>query len=452
MRLDINEAMEMAVEAHKAGDYAKAASIYQQALNAQPHNPGVLYLLGDIATRLGNNGVAINLLKNSTQIRPMAPALIALGCAYKAEHFNDEALEAWEQAAALEPSTEVFNNISSLYSDSGQPHKALQYIEKSLAISPDNPNAHWNKGLALLTDRRWKEAWPEHENRFDPRVQKTSIRRSISETQWDGSHVRKLAVHGEQGVGDEIMFLSVLHEAVLRADEIVIEVEPRLLDIVERSFPGVRAYGNEKALKAHEEDIDAQIALGTLPMLFRNSDEEFPRHAAYLRADPDRVEYWLGRYAECGPRPYIGVAWAGGTKSTRFHQRTIQATDLSFATKGTAISIQYGDIAKEGAEAAGFHFFPESTGADMNEQFAMIAACDVIITVAQTAVHVASSMGKPTYVLVPQFASWRYGMGKDMLWYGENTKLLRQHREGDWSHPLKRAEAVVDEYVEKFRK
>lgn len=450
MRLDINEAMGLAVEAHKKGDYAQAASIYQQCLNSDPHNGGILYLLGDLACRAQNNGLAINLLENAVKHTQLAPAYIALGCAYKAEHFNDRARAAWEKAAELEPSTEVFNNLSSLHSDSGRVEEALKWCEKALELDPANPNAHWNRGLALLTDRQWREGWIEHRNRFDPRVQKQSVPRKFSEQQWAGESGVKVAVHGEQGIGDEIMFLSCLHEVLNRGCEVVIEVEPRLLDVVEYSFP-VRAYGNEAALKAHEGDIDCQIALGDLPSLFRNSDDAFPRTTQYLYANPERVAYWRAKFAELGSPPYIGVTWQGGTKATRQHERTIAPEDLAFAKKGTAISMQYGVDAEAQAKRAGFHYFPESGGGDMNEVFAMAAALDVIITVAQTLVHVASSMGKPVYVLTPHTSSWRYGRKSDMLWYSDQTRLLRQHREGDWSHPLRRAEQVVDEYVKEMR-
>lgn len=451
MRLDINEAMNMAVEAHKKGDYQTAAGIYQQCLNSDPHNGGILYLLGDLACRAQNNGLAINLLENAVKHAQLAPAYIALGCAYKAEHFNDKAREAWEKAAELEPTTEVFNNLSSLHSDSGRVEEALKWCNKAIELDPANPNAHWNRGLALLTDRQWKEGWIEHRNRFDPRVQKQSVPRKFSDTQWAGEPGVKVAVHGEQGIGDEIMFLSCLHEVLSRGCEVVIEVEPRLLDVVEYSFP-VRAYGNEAALKAHESGIDCQIALGDLPALFRNADEDFPRTTQYLYANPERVAFWRAKFAELGPPPYIGVTWQGGTKATRQHERTVTPEDVAFVKKGTAISMQYGVDAEAEAKRVGFHWFPESGGGDINEVYAMMAALDHLITVAQTCVHIAGSLGMNAHVLVPQTSSWRYGRKDDMLWYSDRIKLLRQHREGDWSHPLKRAEAVVDELVKNVRK
>lgn len=445
MNLDANAALEIALEAHRNGRFDEAAHIYHQILNHDPSNSQILFLLGDLHVRLGNNGVAINLLSNSAAVKPIPAALNALGCACKHENFMAEAEEAWNKSVEIGPSTEVFNNLASLHADSGRPEKALGYVEKSLAIDPDNPNAHWNKALALLTAQRWREAWPEHEHRFNPEVQKTSVRRNFGVPLWDGQPTRKLAVHGEQGIGDEIMFLSMLEEAIWRCDDVVVEVEPRLMDVVERSFPKVRAYANEKAMKAHETGFTAQIALGSLGMLFRNEASDFPRAPSYLVADPDQVEYWRNRFRMAGDGPIIGVAWAGGTKTTRAYQRTLKATDLSFiGEKAVAVSLQYGQNTQKDAEAAGFKYYPELDGTNMEAVFAAASACDAIVTAAQTLVHVGGALGVPTYVLTPLYSSWRYGQGKDMPWYGHHVTLLRQHRDGDWSHPLKRAKTAVE--------
>ncbi len=453
MNLDANAALEIALEAHRNGRFDEAAHVYHQILNHDPSNANILFLLGDLHVRQGHNGMAINLLSNSAAVKPMPAALNALGCACKHENFLEEAEEAWLKSVEAGETTEVYNNLASLHADSGRPEKALEYVEKSLALEPANPNAHWNKALALLTARRWREAWPEHEHRFNPEVQKTSVRRDFGVPQWNGEHTRKLAVHGEQGIGDEIMFLSMLQDAIDRCDDVVVEVEPRLMDVVERSFPSVRAYANEAAMKAHETGFTAQIALGSLGLVLRNEDSDFPRTRSYLKADPDRVSYWRDKFRIAGEGPIIGVAWAGGTKTTRAYQRTLKATDLSFAgEKAVAVSLQYGRGVQADAEAAGFKYYPELDGQDMEAVFAAAAACDIIITVAQTIVHCGGALGVPTYVLTPLYSSWRYGQRSEMLWYSDNVRLLRQHRDGDWTHPLKRAKTIVEQLCESHAK
>lgn len=442
-----------ALDMHKSGNIAEAANIYNQVLNRYPDHGGVLYLLGDIAIRSNCNGLAINLLRTSVVIKPIIEAWVALGCAYRHEHFNDKAEEAWLEALKIKPTAETYNNLASLHSDHGQPDLALGYVEKALALEPGNPNVLWNASLAYLTAGNWKEGWANHSARFNREVQQVSTKREYGCPDWDGKRVGRLAVHGEQGIGDEIMFLSILAEVVELADQVVVEVEPRLMDLVERSFPSVVVYGNETAMKAHEAPFDACIAMASLPGLFRNSDAEFP-HKSYLKADPERVEFWRSKYAEWGPRPYIGVAWQGGTKQTRIEQRSISPKNMDFCKRGTAVSLQYGEHAQVQALQNGYLFYPESVGADIDELAAMAAACDVVVTCAQTLVHLSGALGVQTEVLTPLYSSWRYGMksGKGaMPWYGDNVTLHRQTKDGNWGQPLDETKKVIDSLCRGFQ-
>lgn len=439
----VNQALEL----HRAGNIHEASNLYNRVLNRYPDSHGVLYLLGDIAVRSGCNGLAINLLRTSTVIHPMIEAWTALGCAYRHENFNEEAKQAWNEGLKIKETAELYNNLSSLYSDHGEPEKALALTARALEIEPDNVNALWNQSLAYLTMGNWAEGWRNHETRFKPEVQAVSTKRDYGCPEWTGKSVARLAIHGEQGVGDEIMFISMLEDALAIANEVVLEVEPRLMDLVERSFPEVKVYGNEAAMKAHEAPFDASIALGSLGKLFRNSAEAFPGKP-YLKADPERVAYWRARYAEWGPAPYVGLAWQGGTKETRIQARTVGPKVLEFAKRGTAISLQYGEHAQVQALQNGYLFFPESCGGDMDEQAAMTAACDLIVTCAQTLVHLAGALGVRTEVLVPMHSSWRYGLKEGagaMPWYGDHVTLHRQAKLGDWGRPLAEAKKIVDQ-------
>lgn len=436
----VEELLQEGLALHNAGNLGEAALRYNQLLNLNPFNPQLLYLLGDIAVRQRCNGLAINLLNTSLGMDPRPEGFTALGCAYRAENMYAQAIAAWESGIKLGASSEMFNNIASVYSDHGQPELAMKYILQAEAMGCSSPNLMWNKALALLTNRNWPEAWKLSENRFHADVQTCSTRRHFAPL-WDGTPGLRIAVHGEQGVGDEIMFLSQLADLLKVCPDTVIEVEPRLMDLVERSF-GIPVYGNEQAMAAHEKPFDAQVALGSLGAFFRQADSDFPG-TPYLKADPERIEYWRRQFAMQGPRPFIGVAWQGGAKETRITQRSLSPKNLQFCKRGTAISLQYGPHAQAQAQENGFIYYPESNGADLNEMAAMVAACDAVVTVAQTLVHLSGAIGTPCHVLTPLYSSWRYGLQDTMPWYG-CVKLHRQKTDGDWGYPLAEAKKEVD--------
>jgi hypothetical protein len=59
-----------------------------------------------------------------------------------------------------------------------------------------------------------------------------------------------------------------------------------------------------------------------------------------------------------------------------------------------------------------------------------------VISVCQTAVHLAGALGVPTWCLTPAAPAWRYRIAGDtMAWYPSVT-LIRQQHEGDWGPVL----------------
>ena len=85
----------------------------------------------------------------------------------------------------------------------------------------------------------------------------------------------------------------------------------------------------------------------------------------------------------------------------------------------------------------------------MHAQAALFAACDAVVTVCQTAVHVAGAVGVPAFVLVPHKPSWRYGIGSDeMPWYN-SVRMFRQGNAEPWLPVLSRAEHALGEHFER---
>jgi len=55
---------------------------------------------------------------------------------------------------------------------------------------------------------------------------------------WDGNFVEgTLLAWGAQGVGDQIFFAGMVEDLKLRARQLVVEAEPRLVELFNRSFP-----------------------------------------------------------------------------------------------------------------------------------------------------------------------------------------------------------------------
>ena len=197
-------------------------------------------------------------------------------------------------------------------------------------------------------------------------------------------------------------------------------------------------------MPAPTECIDLQIPMGSLPGLFRNSWDEFPRHGGYLRADPDRVAYWRARLDALGPGPKIGLSWRGGVAATRRHLRCIELEQLLpvMELPATFVSLQYGDCADDLSRLRLQHGRSlthwQDALDDYEETAALTCALDLVISVCTAVIHLAGALGRPVWVLVPAIAEWRYmNRGERLPWY-PSARLFRQTQPAVWESAIQR--------------
>jgi hypothetical protein len=75
---------------------------------------------------------------------------------------------------------------------------------------------------------------------------------------------------------------------------------------------------------------------------------------------------------------------------------------------------------------------------DFSDTAAVLALCDLVITVDTAAAHLAGAMGRPVWVLVPYAPDWRWTRdGETTPWY-PTARLFRQTSPGDWDAVIAR--------------
>ena len=405
-----------------------------------------LYGLGTAYQERGLNNIASVMLEMSAHHRPdFGGTWNNLGIAYRGAGREDKALVAFKAATELMPGdVNPPSNISGMLINTGNPNGVLEWAEKALAIDPDHAQSRWHRAMGLLELQRWDEAWEWHEARLNPTSNCKMARRNYHgdrETpMWDGKTKGRVVIHGEQGLGDEIMFASCLPDAIATGAEIVLECAPRNANLLASSFPGVKVLGT------HATDgmewtpelgkPDFKTALGSLPKFYRRSEADFPK-VPYLKPSAEKRQYWRGELKPLGRWPKVGVAWQGGHFNTRVDLRSFRLEEFAplLRQKANFVSLQYTKSAKAEVEASGFriaHWPKAAEAEDMEELAALIAELDLVISVCQTAIHIAGAVGTPTWVLTPAAPAWRYGATDrtDMAWYGPHLRQIRQKGEG----------------------
>lgn len=158
--MNIQQAIDLAIKHHTAGDLDRAKAIYQQVLQAQPEQPDALHLLGLIAHQNGNNDRAVELIEKALALKPdYAEACNNLGSALHGLNKLNEAVEQYREAIALLPTfSKAHFNLGNALKDQGHLEEAATNYNKALSINPDYAKALNNLGTTLKELNKLDEA------------------------------------------------------------------------------------------------------------------------------------------------------------------------------------------------------------------------------------------------------------------------------------------------------
>lgn len=403
---------------HVTGDLARARNCYQRAIEVRPDLPESCSNLGNLLLDAGMTGPAITYLQKALQINPgQAEANVYLG------------------AAML---------------DKQDYPRAEEYYRRGTQLRPDDVSLYGYWTNALLLRGYYAEGWTEHERGL---ALGTRMITSIPAPYWDGTTPlaeQKIHVLAEQGVGDQIMFLSCLPDLLEKAKPgaCLLECDARLVSLYKRSFPGVHFHGQagNPGSPPDEYSADLKVAIGSLPHIYRRRPEDFPDRSSYLVADPNRVAHWKERYRSLGANRVVGISWRGGHLPQQQRQRSTTLTQWEqvLHSRDTAfVNLQYGDCSKEleaiNAGKTLVHDWQDADPlSDLDDFAAQVAALDLVISIDNSTVHMAGAVGTQVWTLLPFVPEWRWMRNReDTPWYKTMT-LYRQAKPGDWESVFQR--------------
>lgn len=270
--------------------------------------------------------------------------------------------------------------------------------------------------------------------------------------EWNGEKNEDLSllIFSEQGIGDVAMFATCLPEVLPNAKQVTLEVDPRMVNLFQRSFPEISVIpripsSGNSATSIRLTGIDQQISIADLPALFRKTPEQFTPQKWTFHADRNLKEKWRQRYAQLGSGLKIGISWFGGKNHELQSRRAIplERWEPVLKTPGIHwINLQYGTVADERWEVGKKFLVPIHDWSDSNPMLdlddfsAKISELDLVISIDNATVHFAGCLGVPTWCLLSSAADWRWGhRSEKSVWYDSLT-LIRQTQFGDWDSVL----------------
>lgn len=419
-----------------------------------------LYLMGMMYFAKQNHAIARFFGYQANNIKPNIPAILnfigscemGLNNREKAAKFFLKAIE-YEQKKSTPNLNEVGNyygNLGSVYVGYNNPDKAIEYCRKALEIGITDWTVRNNLALALLEKGEYKEGWEMNQARLENKAvfpEKFYAKGSLP--YWNGEENKTVVITGEQGLGDEILFASILRKAIpdmkAKGCRIIIDCQNRLVNIFRNSFPDLEIYGTKNYAsyqRTWTEDVrpDCWIRIGSLCRWYANDESEFDK-SPFIKI-PVKSQLNPGK-------PRIGFSWYGGTEHTNVYHRYIPLEKWKeiFKLPYEFISLQYNEDA--GTELEQFkkkHGFinihhDKEIMADFDKTAELINGLDLVISSPQTAIHLAAAMGKETWQLTPLKAMWQMNIFDK--WY-EFGHVIRQSTPDIW-------ENVMNEVKEKLQ-
>lgn len=462
------------------GDASGAVDAFEQALRVAPGNTEALMALGRLARDLKAKDQAIGFFREAAMSDPgSAAAQVGLAHAMRDMGQQEQAAELLQGAIQMQPeSGDLWNALGVVMTDLEDHQNALTFLEEALRLNPADGAAagnlaeasfgagdiertraayatalklrpadaalKFNHALFALAQGDLDTGWRDYEARLQVGYPGL-VRRDMKLKRWRGAAKPdgRLLVLAEQGVGDELHFLHCLPDVAAEWGEVWWECDPRLVDLLSRSFPRVRfmAWRASDRPGFHRgygwlDDaprFDACIEAGSLQTRYRKALAEFPEQSPPLEVD---VPQGKGGFA-------VGVTWTS-THRNRLRDRgyvPLKEWAQIFAVPGVRwVNLQYGDCAAEISDAEErFGITIEQTpGLDLKDDFSgsaeLMAGLDLVIGPTNAARQLAASVGVRTLVL--SRLPYEFGLGQHVNPFFPHMTDFVRLPDLDWSRQV----------------
>lgn len=463
-----------------------AIEAYEDLVEMAPDLAMAYYNLGNALHTDGQGDEAVFAFESAIELDPSyAPSFINLAGVLNSGDRAEEALAASDRALQLLPTSRSAminrgNSLKSLvrFDEAEAQYRELIKLDKSdatahdllgtvlqgqarldeaieayrTAIEIDGKESLFKGDLsiALLANGDIAEGWKLYDARFGSG--NALVRhRKIGKKTWEGESLagKMLYIWREQGVGDDVRFASCFNDIIDRAKDegghVLIETDPRLMTLYDRSFPfaEIRAEGDVQ----FDGDIDFDIAAGSLPGLVRNELDHFRSKNAYLVPKADQIAQLRADIDALGNGLKVGIAWRSRNMTAtrrRFYTELEDWKGLFGNSDIQLINLQY-DTADEEINDVNSRFdaqIHQVPGLDLMNDLdgaaALTAAMDVVISAPVSVADIAGAVGRLCFTYGPH----RHPMclGTDHLpWHPETNWIGKL-----WNAPLQES---VDKIV-----
>lgn len=462
-------------------EYEKARDAYEQAIRIDKHHGDAWINLSGVLQELDAGQTAVDAALKGTELRPdRHQSFYNLGRAYGSMERWEESIIAYEKCISISPDYyQAFVNVSRSLMQIGELVLAERLARKAMELAPEDPHTYVNTGFSIFSQARYTEALDMYRKALELDPEMIAAHNNIAHTAlaiedfsygweeyewgfltghrgplrpasspiWDGESLAGKMVHviGEQGIGEQLMFSTMLPDLSQDSAAVIFECEKRLVPLYARSCPELTVVPlaplDEPAHCLFDSTIpDYRCAVGSLGRLYRTSADMFTPRPGFLRADAELEEQCSRRYRTEKKNLVVGISWKSNSIRHGNHKNApLEKWGPILQQAGcTFVSLQYGDVDEDIRRAnaeLGVDILVDpdiSPLESLDECAAQIAAVDLVISISNATVHMAGALGKETWLILSEVPCWHWFVTRDnSLWY-ESVSMHRRVYGESW--------------------
>ena len=301
----------------------------------------------------------------------------------------------------------------------GRVRESLVYYERAYR-QPHEQGFEIDIGYsnALLMVGRWSEAWPIIRSLKKRMVYAAHL------PEWNGKPCKELSIISEGGFGDIIQnsrFIPLLKERGV--EKITVYLPPYFFDHGFTHLAQRQPWFPEMKLLTQVPMKVPAAGFFDLPAILNIAQDAVPAPPIW-RTNAAEVSYEYVMPPRVG-KPRGGFCYAARAMETPLVAhgiyRDLRMDQADKIIINTSNKVTWVNLQKDGKET--FPIWPAAL-TSWDETAAIIANLDFVLTVDTAVMHIAASLGKPTYVLLSGAVDWKFGMSGDCPWY-PSVKLFR---------------------------
>ena len=351
---------------------------------------------------------------------------------------DEEAHELMLKIHSFTPDCEVANyNLAVTHKAVGNIETALEHLS---AIEHEDDafmgKVMHSKAHCELMKLDFSKGWSSYEGRWKD-INFPSQDLQTKCPKWQGEPGKNVLVWLEQGLGDQVMFSSMLEDAAAVCNELTVVCDPRLVPVFERSFSEkIKVCSSD--LQIPERTFDVHLPMGSLGQFFRKDRSAFIKTAdGFLKANEAVSNKIRENLRSVAPGEIVGISWFSNSEIHSRLVRNIPLTELVTAIgveDKTFVCLQYGDVEqdiKDTFSQLGVQVINASDidqFDDIDNLCNLINACDRVVSVDNVTVHLSAALGVPTTALLPKNADWRWGTHETVSYWYSSLNLVRDFK------------------------